>query len=844
VVPTSVISQDFDSNLRLTAEEEKWLSDNDTFLVVSAPASPPNQFVNVSGEIDGIAGSYLKILSKKLNVQFVWSENQSWLEGLEMLEAHKADILTHASITEDRRRYLDFSVPYSSETNAIFTREGSHYSSLNELEGFRIALMEGVALTDYIVKNYPDIEVIYVDETYDALTLLLEGGIDAYVGSMSFVAYLMAKKGLGNIVVSGITSFAGEVHIGVRNELPLLKSAIDKALNSITESEHNAISREWRSLKIETEIDYSLIWKIAGIVLVVFLIILFWLNSLRKEIVRREKVEKDLIEMKEKADKAMHESEAANRAKSDFLANMSHEIRTPMSGVISTAELLKNTILDINQQSMVKTILQSGQALLTVTNDILDFSKIEAGKLVFDEIPVSLSSILEDTADVLSPSALNKTLNLITFVDPNIPDEVMADPVRIHQILYNLCGNAIKFTRTGHVIMKAVLIEQKENDAIVRFDVIDTGIGISPDAQKRLFSSFTQAESSTTRKYGGTGLGLTISQKLAEMMGSNITIESAVDVGSTFSLTLAFPIVKGKSQKDSYPELKGLNILQVAFTKELQDCSTQYLEYFGANITNIQTLCSMREMLLKAEDKKKYFDMVIIGPEREMELSLTQIKEFYKFDKETSKKFILIGNEKSDYKYKTIKNTSFVNANPLRRDLLINSVMKAMTNHDKDQLFCDKTPENKAISKFFDKHQKTIEEAEENGDLILVAEDNPTMQTVIAMQFKRLGYAYVIANDGVQALEMLDKHKISLLLTDCQMPNMDGYELTRQIRAKEGNTDYPLTIIAVTASAMTDEVEKCKQAGMTDVLTKPVVLDTLQKLLEKYMHSEPKIKVG
>ena len=542
----------------LSASDHDWLKRHPDLKVAFRSDWPPFEY-SQDGRPTGLVPDLLTRLEERLNTRFIRTVVGSRVEAEDQLRSGEVDILPGLSRTPRTEDDFLFTRAYLTVPIVLAIRDdGRFIGDLRELRNERVGVVNRQAAHDYLLINHPNLDLYPVTTVEEGLLALSNGDLDVMVTHIPAVSYTVARLGLSNLRITSITPYQYDLRLAVRKDSPELQRVLNKALGSLDASETESIYNRWIHLDIEQETDYTVVRRVVLIAIVVVLIFLYWNRKLSREVDERirsenalRRSEDELRAAKLEAERLAREAEAASLAKSEFLANMSHEIRTPMNAVIGYSDLLSNTVTDPRQRNYLDAIRAGSRSLLMLINDILDLSRIEAGKMRLDYSAVSVRRLLDDVRHIFDLRAREQGITLEVSVDSRIPAAMMLDETRLRQVLFNLAGNAIKFTHEGGVTVRAAAkplkVREKGSPGSgsperqlykLVVTVRDTGIGIPRDQLERIFDAFEQQEGQNTRRYGGTGLGLAISRKLARMMGGELEVESESGAGSVFTVTL------------------------------------------------------------------------------------------------------------------------------------------------------------------------------------------------------------------------------------------------------------------------------------------------------------------
>lgn len=537
-------------SISFTKEEIDWIKANPKIKIAGDAFWPPYSFYDEKGDYIGIVPDLVNEVFKNSGLNLEYIKTNSWSETIDLIKNKKIDLIDAISYSSSRGQYLNFSNKYIGAEIVIIAnnKEDNYINSFNNITDKEIGTVKGYSVIEEIKYDFPQIKTIKeFDTPLDGLKELSNSQIDYFILDIPSFEFYSKKYSLSNLKIVGPSGYNYKYGFGINKENIVLGSILNKLLDSVPIQKKDEIYRKWIKVDYKLKIDYELIWKILTISIIILSIIFYWNRKLKQEIKAKEKIQKELesernniASLNEELKKAKDIAENIAKQKSEFLANMSHEIRTPMNSVIGFTEILDKEIKNPLHKEYLNSIKKGGSSLLRIINDILDLSKIEAGKLEIKSESVNPANIFLEIESIFHSKIISKNINFVVDIDKNIPKYIIIDGVRIRQILFNLIGNAIKFTQKGHIKLKVENIykDNIKSKIDLLFSVEDTGIGIDEKNLESIFNAFEQANNHDVAKYGGTGLGLAICTKLVHMMNGEIGVKSEKNKGSIFTVIL------------------------------------------------------------------------------------------------------------------------------------------------------------------------------------------------------------------------------------------------------------------------------------------------------------------
>ena len=923
------------SNSMLSKEQINFLDKKEEISMCVDPNWLP--FENIDdGKHMGLVADIFTLFEEKLKYPITLISTKTWSETLNFAKERKCDIISAAALTPERKKHFNFSKPYLRFPQVIVTREKEPFIvDFNDIIHKKIGVVKDSAVVELLLKKYPNINLIEIDDVSEGLYKVSSGELYGFVNTTAAVSYAIAKSGMTNLKIAAKADIDYFLRVAIRNDEPQLVDIFNRVISEVDKVKIEEIKDNWLTVKTQEIVDYSLIYKILGVSIFILGFILYWNRKLKQEIneriIAQEKLNKfmqvieqskvsiiltdksgvieyvnpfcikktgfshndfigskpsilksgyqdvsfydnlwstilsgktwsgefsnkkkngdvfwesaviapifdndgkikyfasikeditEKVKVQEELVVAQKEADNANRAKSDFLAKMSHEIRTPMNAVLGMLYLLEKTQLNTTQENYIKKAHGAANSLLGVINDILDFSKIEADKLEIKNEEINIHILINDIMSVMSVKAEENELELLTYYDKEFPIHIISDPLRISQILNNLLSNAIKFTTKGEVLVSTKLVSQNSNEAILKFSVKDTGIGVSKENQKKLFQEFSQVDSSATRSFAGTGLGLAISKKLTNLLGGEIWVEESMEgVGTTICFTIKVKLMNQDSSKNySLPtNMSNLSVLIVDDNSTACEVLKEMLESFKYSVDVVYNGLDAINIVQKYD-----YDMVFLDYKMPGLNGIKTYTEYKNILKEKTPKTLLVTAYSQELINESIEDTGIKGylTKPVSPSTLYDSIINIM---NENRIIYDNT-----------KNLKYSNQVLESCDVLLV-EDNKLNQEFAISILESFNLIVDLANNGLEAIEKVNSKKYKLVLMDIQMPKLDGLEATRRIRTLDNEYFKNIPIIALSANALVGDKEKSLSAGMNEHITKPINPDELYTTLKKYI---------
>jgi signal transduction histidine kinase/DNA-binding response OmpR family regulator len=813
------------SRINWTEEELAFIEEHPVIRLGIDPQFVPFEFIDKDGEYKGITADYLSLIQERTGIQFEVVKGLTWPEAYDMALSGGIDVLPAVSKTTEREQYFLFSDPYYYFKRVIVTRDtDTEISGIEDLESQTIAVQRNSSHHSYLL-SYPKTNLSLYDSVETALTAVANGTERAFVGNLATTNYLIRSNGLTNLKFIAFEAEKQQaLYFAVRKDWPDLVGILNKAMDTVTEEEKLSIHSKWIDLKQET--DYGPMIRIVSIigalVAVVMTVSFYWIIRLRKEVRMRERVQRDL-------EKAKKEADEANEFKSSFMARMSHEIRTPLNAITGMAYLLKKTEVSLTQKMYIDRITQASTNMLSIINDILDFSKIEAGKVELEITSFSMDQVIQDVVNIVSYKIEEQQIGFKLSKDPLVPNWFYGDSKRIEQILLNILNNAAKFTSTGEVSLELRLVAKENEKYHLSFSVKDTGIGMTKEQVDKLFEPFTQGDSSINRRFGGSGLGLSIVKNLVDMMGGQIQVFSTPGEGSTFILHLTLTIDKEKQDEyvktvsaDHFKSVRTLILEKAGASMNLME---SYLRALGIQCELTTSQASALSMLEAADGKfAKPFDLLIVDYETPSQGGF-QFLESIRNNNSIVKKpktIMLLPMMREDLFDRLDEYGIDIGiGKPIIPSILLNGILDLFS--------------LKAVSSQPSENMGVYPGKTDKPYTVLVVEDNKTNQLIAKSLLQQAGMEVIQASDGKAAIDLYNptQDNIDLILMDLHMPVMNGYDAAKEIRKISAH----IPIVAMTADVILGVREKCEQSGIHYYISKPFdpdrFIQTIHEILMK-----------
>lgn len=811
--------------IELTPEEQAFLTEHPVIRLGVDPNFVPYEFFDTDGVYKGIAADYIALICERTGLNMQVQEGLTWTEAYGKAARGELDVLPCVAQTAERERYFLFSDTYFTFQRAVFiNQETKNLNEFADLKGKTVAVQMNSSHHSYLTQ-FPEIKLSLYPTVEAGLRAVSKGTELAFIGNMATSSYLARENGITNLKYFTIDPAPGDtsqsLHFAVRKDWPELVSILNKAIASITKEERNEINNKW--VGVEATLDYQDMLRGVGIGVGILALVVavsyLWIIRLRKEVAKRKKAQEELVLAKE-------EAEQANQVKSLFLARMSHEIRTPLNAIMGMAYLMKKTDLTATQNSYLDKLSQAARTMLGTINDILDFSKIEAGKITIERISFDLDKLLQKIVNIESVKVEEQGIELLLEKDPALPSYFFGDPLRMEQILLNLVNNAVKFTEHGQVKLVVRPAEEQAETSKLEFIVSDTGIGMSVEQLEHLFVPFDQGDSSISRRFGGSGLGLSIVKSLVDLMNGEISVTSEPNAGSVFTVQLPMEPdavqERARSARMSVECFRSMRALVLDQSESARAQLAECFRSFGIAADMAETQEQAQQLIAQGVKEGKPYSILLIDHVTPRENGIEWFKALKRRRRlpEETKTILLMPMMREDLLEELeAAGLDFGVTKPVIPSVLYNGIIEILK---------IKPPEERQAAKPAD--QKSLP----HPYRLLLVEDNKTNQFIAKSILEQAGFTLDVASDGEEGWRFFAAHpeEIDLILMDLHMPVMDGYTASGLIR----KIDADIPIVAMTADAIAGVEEQCRAHGIHSYVSKPFepeqLIETLASLLE------------